>query len=97
VTVRVVGAERNQEICVSVADRGIGIAPAEQKHVFDQYYRSSDPLARRKKGTGLGLTIVRYIMEAHGGRVGIDSRQGEGTTFSLHFPLAFVPPGSPSG
>ena len=50
-----------------------------------------------KKGTGLGLTIVRYIMEAHGGRVGIDSRQGEGTTFSLHFPLAFVPPGSPSG
>ena len=97
VTVRVVGTERNQEICVSVADRGIGIAPAEQKQVFDQYYRSSDPLARRKKGTGLGLTIVRYIMEAHGGRVGIDSRQGEGTTFSLHFPLAFVPPGSPSG
>jgi len=97
VTVRVIGTEKNEEICVSVEDRGIGIAPAEQKQVFDQYYRSSDPLARRKKGTGLGLTIVRYIMEAHGGRVGIDSRQGVGTTFSLHFPLAFVPPGSPSG
>lgn len=80
------------EICVAVSDRGIGIAPAEQKQVFDQYYRSTDPLARSKKGTGIGLTIVRYIMEAHGGRVGIESAPGVGSTFTLHFPLSFVPP-----
>ncbi len=80
------------EICVDVSDRGIGIAGTEQKAVFDQYYRSTDPLARSKKGTGIGLTIVRYIMEAHGGRVGIESAPGVGSTFTLHFPLSFVPP-----
>lgn len=94
VTVRVEGDESDGTIRVDVADRGIGIAPAEQKQIFDQYYRSNDPLARRRKGTGIGLTIVRYIMEAHGGRVGIDSRPGEGSTFTLHFPIGFVPPGS---
>lgn len=80
------------EICVDVSDRGIGISTAEQKQVFDQYYRSTDPLARSKKGTGIGLTIVKYIMEAHGGHVGIESAPGVGSTFTLHFPLSFVPP-----
>ncbi len=71
---------------VSVADRGIGIAETEQPHVFEQYWRSSDPQARRKKGTGIGLTIVKYVMEAHGGRVTLQSAHGRGTTFFLHFP-----------
>ncbi len=75
------------EVQVAVSDGGIGISPAEQRQVFEQYYRSSDPLARRKKGTGIGLTIVKYIMEAHGGRVSIRSALGRGTTFTLHFPL----------
>lgn len=75
------------EVCVSVADRGIGIAPAEQKKIFDEYYRSTDPKARQRKGTGLGLTIVKYILEAHDGRVTLDSAVGEGSTFTLHFPL----------
>ncbi len=98
VRVRVTGTEEpggkkgGGEICVDVSDRGIGIAPAEQKQVFDQYYRSSDPQARSKKGTGIGLTIVRYIMEAHGGHVGIESAPGVGSTFTLHFPLSFTPP-----
>ncbi len=72
---------------VDVADRGIGIDTGEQSRVFEQYWRSSDPLARRKKGTGIGLTIVRYIMEAHGGRVTLQSAPGIGTTFTLSFPL----------
>jgi signal transduction histidine kinase len=72
---------------VGVADRGIGIAAEEQPHVFEQYWRSSDPQARRRKGTGIGLTIVKYIMEAHGGRVSLASSPGAGTTFTLHFPL----------
>lgn len=79
------GGEEGVE--VDVADRGIGIAEAEQAHIFEQYYRSSDPRARRHKGTGIGLTIVKYIMEAHGGSVGLRSLPGRGTTFMLSFPL----------
>jgi len=72
---------------VEVTDRGIGISAEDQKHIFDQYYRANDPKARRHKGTGIGLTIVKYIMEAHGGRVGLRSAPGEGSTFTMHFPL----------
>ncbi len=75
------------EVRVAVSDGGIGIAPEEQRQIFEQYYRSADPEARRKKGTGIGLTIVKYIMEAHGGRVSVRSAPGRGSTFTLHFPL----------
>ncbi len=74
------------EVLVEVSDCGIGIAPQELAAIFEQYYRSSDPNARRQKGTGIGLTIVKYIMEAHGGRVSLRSTLGVGTTFTLHFP-----------
>ncbi len=79
------------EVRVAVSDRGIGIAPAEQDHVFQQYWRSADPQARRRKGTGIGLTIVKYVMEAHGGRVALQSAPGQGTTFTLHFPTRAPP------
>jgi signal transduction histidine kinase len=72
---------------VDVADRGIGIAGDEQRHIFEQYYRANDPKARRHKGTGIGLTIVKYIMEAHSGRIGVRSGPGEGSVFTLQFPL----------
>ena len=77
----------SDEVRVAVSDGGIGISPEEHRQIFEQYYRSSDPLARRKKGTGIGLTIVKYIMEAHGGRVSVRSATGRGSTFTLHFPL----------
>ena len=76
----------SDEVRVAVSDGGIGISPEEQRQIFEQYYRSSDPLARRKKGTGIGLNIVKYIMEAHGGRVSVRSATGRGSTFTLHFP-----------
>ena len=76
---------------VDVVDRGIGIVAEEQKHIFEQYYRANDPKARRHKGTGIGLTIVKYIMEAHGGRIGVRSAPGEGSTFTLFFPLKAPP------
>jgi len=77
----------DKEVWVEVSDRGIGIAPEEQKLIFSQYYRSNDPQARRRKGTGLGLTIVDYIMKSHNGRVSVRSVLGSGTTFILHFPV----------
>ncbi|MES2641582.1 MAG: HAMP domain-containing sensor histidine kinase [Myxococcota bacterium] len=85
------GSSTDGGVLVAVSDGGIGIAAEEQRQIFEQYYRSTDPQARRKKGTGIGLTIVKYIMEAHGGRVSVRSATGRGSTFTLHFPLR--PPG----
>jgi signal transduction histidine kinase len=79
------------EVCVEVSDRGIGVQASELSHIFEQYYRSPDPLARGQKGTGIGLTIVKYIMEAHGGKVTVRSTPGVGTTFVLHFPIKGPP------
>ncbi len=81
-------------VAIRVADRGIGISPEDLPRIFEEYYRSSDPEARRRKGTGIGLTIVDYIMRAHGGGVSVCSEPGQGTTFTLHFPLK--PPDPPA-
>lgn len=72
---------------VTISDHGIGIAPHDLKQIFQPFYRSRDALARRRKGTGIGLTITRYIMRAHGGDVQVTSRPGKGSTFALRFPL----------
>lgn len=72
---------------VSVADRGMGIAPGDAHRIFDHFFRSTDPAVRRRKGTGIGLSIVRYIVEAHGGTVTVDSSPGDGTTFTFTLPL----------
>lgn len=81
-----------EEVVIEVSDRGIGIAAEELPHLFEHFYRSSDPTARRRKGTGIGLSIVQYIVEAHGGRVEVSSTPNVGSTFALHFPL--TPPTS---
>jgi two-component system phosphate regulon sensor histidine kinase PhoR len=72
---------------VIVTDKGLGISEEELPQIFDRFFRSRDKAARRKKGTGIGLTIVRYIMEAHHGTVSVASEIGVGTAFTLHFPL----------
>ena len=77
--------ERGVEITIS--DKGIGIAPHDLREIFQPFFRSRDALARRRKGTGIGLTITRYIMRAHGGDVQVQSRPGRGSTFTLRFPL----------
>jgi signal transduction histidine kinase len=86
VSVRVVG----EEVEVAVADRGMGIPANEVEHVFDEFFRSTDPAVRRRKGTGIGLAIVRYIVEAHRGTIRVASRRNEGTTFT--FTLPTTPP-----
>ena len=79
---------------LTVSDNGIGIAPHDLRKIFDPFYRSRDALARRQKGTGIGLTITRYIIEAHGGSISVQSRPGQGSTFTLRFPSQ--PPPAPS-
>ena len=75
---------------VMVSDRGIGISKADLDHVFDHFFRANTPDVRKRRGTGIGLSIVRYIVEAHGGTISVDSELGEGTTFTVTFP--FQPP-----
>ena len=72
---------------ITISDKGIGIAPHDLRMIFEPFFRSRDALARRRKGTGIGLAITRYIMRAHGGDVSVQSRPGKGSTFTLRFPL----------
>jgi signal transduction histidine kinase len=77
---------------IEVTDRGIGIDPAEQGRIFERFYRVSSPDNDRIPGTGLGLTLVQHIAEAHDGHVTVRSAPGEGSTFSLCIPLERVTP-----
>ena len=72
---------------IAVSDRGIGISDEDLPQIFEKFFRSDSDIAQRQKGTGIGLTIVQYIMEAHHGAVRVKSSLGHGTTFTLHFPI----------
>lgn len=69
-------------VTVSVADTGSGIAPANLRRIFDPFFTTKDP----GKGTGLGLSIVHQIVTKYRGRISVESEEGRGTTFHLHFP-----------
>ncbi len=75
------------EVRVGVTDRGIGVAKAEQRKIFEKFYRAEDSLVHETKGSGLGLPLVRHIMEAHGGSVEVQSTPGAGSTFTLVLPV----------
>jgi signal transduction histidine kinase len=68
----------------SVTDTGIGIDPALHQRIFDRYWHAS--AGARRRGTGLGLSIAKGIVEAHGGRMTVDSQMGGGSTFSFTLP-----------
>jgi signal transduction histidine kinase len=86
VVVRV--GERDGKIILSVTDHGVGIAPAEQKKIFDKFYRVSTGLVHDVKGSGLGLSLVKHIVEAHRGSVVVESEPGRGSTFIISLPAA---------
>lgn len=79
-------AETAKEIFVSVRDNGGGIPVTEHKRIFQKFYRIDDRFSRQQEGSGLGLAIVNHVLKAHGGRVEIESRPGEGSEFSLVLP-----------
>jgi signal transduction histidine kinase len=83
---------RDQGIEVAVSDTGIGIPQEEREMIFQDFYRASNARQTKQDGTGLGLSIVRAIAEAHGGRVGLESEVGKGTTFRVWLPAAPTPP-----
>lgn len=73
---------------LSVSDDGAGISEQDQKRIFERFYRSDSERTRAKGGTGLGLAIGKWIAEAHGGRITVESQPGRGTTFRVRVPAA---------
>jgi signal transduction histidine kinase len=73
---------------LEVIDRGIGIERNEQARIFEKFYRTCDPLVHNTKGSGLGLSLVRHITEAHGGDVEVESTPGHGSKFTLKLPIS---------
>lgn len=84
ITVRL--KEHNDNIEIQVQDNGIGISAEDQRKIFDDFFRSPEAIRKSPKGVGIGLRVVKYIMEAHKGEVRIKSQVGEGTLVSLVFP-----------
>jgi signal transduction histidine kinase len=77
-----------REVQIRVADRGIGIEPADQPRIFEPFYRAPGVIAAQIQGAGLGLSLVQRIVEAHGGRITVRSDRETGTEFTVHLPAA---------
>ncbi len=79
---------RDQRALIEVADTGIGIAPKDQPHVFEKFYRAADESVQMIPGTGLGLALAREVARLHGGDIFLRSELGKGSIFTLELPLA---------
>src|SRR5215212_4749673 len=77
---------RDGEALIEIEDTGVGIPASEQSRLYERFYRASTATARAIPGVGLGLTIAKAIVEAHGGELGFDSVEGRGTTFRVRLP-----------
>ena len=84
--IEVRAAARAQEVILTVSDTGIGIPQAEQERIFERFYRVDAARSRQAGGTGLGLSIARHIVEAHGGRIWVESTVGQGSHFHFSIP-----------
>jgi two-component system phosphate regulon sensor histidine kinase PhoR len=79
---------RRPEVRITVSDHGAGIPASELPHIFEPFYRGGDALARQIHGNGLGLSLVKRIVTAHGGRVTVETRAGAGSSFTIVLPAA---------
>jgi two-component system phosphate regulon sensor histidine kinase PhoR len=85
--IEIEGFSENNNIFIKVSDNGIGINKIDQKHIFDKFYRASTGNIHKFKGLGLGLYYVKKIAEAHNGDVGVSSKPGKGSTFTVMLPF----------
>jgi signal transduction histidine kinase len=85
-------AEREDDVVLTCTDEGIGISPEDQAQLFTEFFRSTNPTALDIPGTGLGLTIVKRIVDRHSGTISVDSELGRGTSFRVTLPAAALAP-----
>jgi len=85
--IRVEAVRKGNWCQVSVVDSGIGINEEDQKRIFEPFYRLDSPFAEGQEGTGLGLAVVKQIVEKHGGQVWVESEYGKGSTFRFTLPI----------
>ncbi len=85
--IRVEVRKDSNSALISVTDNGVGISKEELKKIFDKFYRVSTSKVKETRGSGLGLTIAKHIIEAHGGTIEVESEEGKGSTFTIRLPL----------
>ncbi len=85
-TIRIGGTYTPEEVRVTVQDQGVGLPQDEWERIFERFYRVDDALTRKTKGTGLGLYLARAVIESHGGKIGVHSTPGHGSTFYFTLP-----------
>ena len=90
-TVEVNAENREDCVFIQITDTGIGIPREEQSKIFDEFYRAANARRVERDGTGLGLSLVKYIVERHGGEIRVQSKEGCGTTFTLELPKGLCP------
>jgi signal transduction histidine kinase len=84
--VEIRGRRAGDSVVIEVRDNGVGLSPRAARKVFERFYQVDQQLSRAQGGCGLGLSIVKYIVEAHGGSAAVESRLGEGSMFTLKLP-----------
>ncbi|WP_373501188.1 ATP-binding protein [Desulfococcus sp.] len=87
-TIRVRAGQAGQEVEIRIEDEGIGIPGSHLPRLFERFYRVDKSRSRKEGGTGLGLAIVKHIIQAHGGKIDVDSTVGRGSTFLIRLPTA---------
>ena len=79
---------RDGGVALTVGDEGLGIPREEQRRIFDKFYRVGRSETQSRRGSGVGLALVRHVAQAHGGRVSVESQPGEGSRFTIWLPCA---------
>jgi signal transduction histidine kinase len=87
-TVQLTGEQQEADALIKVKDNGAGIAPEYHEKIFERYKQAPGPASTKEKGTGLGLMICQQFVELHGGKIGVESQLGKGSTFWFTLPLA---------
>jgi signal transduction histidine kinase len=90
--------DRDASVVIRVRDTGIGVAPGDLPHIFDRFWRADQARSRTgaRPGVGLGLSITKWIAEAHGGSISVQSRAGRGSIFTVVLPRTDVTPTAPA-
>jgi two-component system phosphate regulon sensor histidine kinase PhoR len=85
--IKVEAEKKAGEVLIRVCDNGVGIASQDLSRIFERFYRVDKARSDKLGGTGLGLSIVKHIMQAHHGRVSVESSPGKGSIFTIHLPV----------